>query len=148
MAGRTYHPESKANCHKLTDLEEDTIVRYILDLDSRGFAPRLASIKDIANLLLESRGVLRVGKNYIYRFIQRRLELKTCFNRVYNFQKALCEDLELISAWFRLVDNMQTKYSIINSDFYNFDKTGFMIGIISLVIVVTRADRYSKGKAV
>jgi hypothetical protein len=39
------------------------IVRYILDLDSRGFAPRLVSIKDIANLLLESRGVLYVGKN-------------------------------------------------------------------------------------
>jgi hypothetical protein len=59
----TYRPESKTNYYKLTDLEKDMIVRYILDLDSRGFAPRLVSIKDIANLLLESRGVLYVGKN-------------------------------------------------------------------------------------
>jgi hypothetical protein len=39
------------------------IVRYILDLDSRGFAPRLVSVKDITNLLLESQGVLHVSKN-------------------------------------------------------------------------------------
>ena len=85
IASRTYRPKSKANCYKLTDLKEKTIIRYILDLDSRGFAPRLASIKDIVNLLLESRGALRVDKNWLYRFVQYRPELKTRFNRVYNF---------------------------------------------------------------
>jgi hypothetical protein len=63
ITSRTYCPESKANYYKLTDLEEDTIVRYILDLDSRGFMSRLASVKNITNLLLESQGVLYIGKN-------------------------------------------------------------------------------------
>jgi hypothetical protein len=63
IASWTYCPESKTNCYKLTDLEEDMIVRYILDLDSRGFALCLASIKNITNLLLESQGVLYIGKN-------------------------------------------------------------------------------------
>jgi len=54
MAGRTHRPKIKANCYKLNDLKEDTIIRYILDLDSRGFAPRLSSVEDIANLLLKS----------------------------------------------------------------------------------------------
>ena len=85
MAGRTYRPDSKANCYKLTDLEEDSIIRYIFDLDLRGFAPRLTSVKDIANLLLESRGALRVGKNWAYRFAKRQPALKTRFNRVYDF---------------------------------------------------------------
>ena len=57
IASRTYRPESKTNSLKLTELEEEIIIRYILDLDLRGFAPRLTSIKDIVNLLLESRGV-------------------------------------------------------------------------------------------
>ena len=61
------------------------IIRYILDLDSRGFTPRLASVKDIANYILESRGADRVGKRWAHRFVQRQLELKTLFNRVYNF---------------------------------------------------------------
>ena len=56
MAGRTPCNEIKANCHKLTEIEEEVIVQYILDLDSRGFAPRLANVEDIANHILESRG--------------------------------------------------------------------------------------------
>jgi hypothetical protein len=63
ITSRTYYSESKANYYKLTDLEEDTIVRYILDLDSRGFAPCLAGIKNITNLLLESQEVLYISKN-------------------------------------------------------------------------------------
>ena len=61
MAGRTYRPDSTANCYKLTELEEEVVCRNILELDSRGFAPRLAGVKDIANFILESRGGKRVG---------------------------------------------------------------------------------------
>ena len=56
MAGRTYRPETKANGLKLTKLEEEVIVRNILDMDSRGFAPWLAGVEDMANFILESRG--------------------------------------------------------------------------------------------
>jgi hypothetical protein len=61
IAGRTYRPDSKANRQKLSELEEAVIIRYILDLDSRGFAPRLTSVEDIANLLLKSRGQNTIG---------------------------------------------------------------------------------------
>ena len=40
---------------KLTTTEEDAIVQYILDLDSRGFPPRLDGVEDMANLLLATR---------------------------------------------------------------------------------------------
>jgi helix-turn-helix, Psq domain len=40
---------------KLIILEEEVIIHNILDIDSRGFVPRLASIKDIANYILKSR---------------------------------------------------------------------------------------------
>jgi hypothetical protein len=48
--------------HKLTATEEQTIVQYILDLDSRGFAPRLCEVADIADKLLAVRGGEPVGK--------------------------------------------------------------------------------------
>jgi hypothetical protein len=48
--------EIKTNYHKLTKKKEEVIVRYILDLDLRGFALQFTSIKDIANYILESRG--------------------------------------------------------------------------------------------
>jgi hypothetical protein len=148
MAGRTSRDETRSNCHKLSTLEEEVLVQYILDLDSRGFAPRLAGVEDMANYILESRGGERVGKLWAHRFVQRQPALKTRFNRVYDFQRALCEDPELIGAWFRLVENMRAKYGILDCDFYNFDETGFMMGIICAAIVVTRADRRGRGKAV
>ena len=36
----------------------------------------------------------------------------------------------------------------MDCDFYNFDETGFMIGVICASMVVTRADRRSRGKAI
>jgi hypothetical protein len=60
--GRTTLLERRLVNTKLSKLEEEIIIRYILNLDSRGFVPRLASIEDIANYILESRGGKRVGK--------------------------------------------------------------------------------------
>jgi hypothetical protein len=60
----------------------------------------------------------------------------------------LCEDPDALSAWFRLVENMRAKYGITDSDFYNFDETGFMMGVICAAMVATRADRRGRGKAV
>lgn len=62
ITGRPPRPEKRPNCHKLTDLEEEVLIRYILDLDSRGFAPRLEGVENMANFLLESRGRDPVGK--------------------------------------------------------------------------------------
>jgi hypothetical protein len=38
------------------------IIRNILDIDSRGFVPRLASIEDITNYILKSREERYVSK--------------------------------------------------------------------------------------
>ena len=43
---------------------------------------------------------------------------------------------------------MRAKYSILNCDFYNFDETGFIMGIIRPGMVVTRSDRVGKPKAI
>ena len=37
---------------------------------------------------------------------------------------------------------------MLDCDFYNFDETGFIIGVICATMVITRADRYGRGKAV
>jgi hypothetical protein len=51
-----------ANSRKLSDLKEQKLVKYILDLDSRGFSPRISGIKEIANLLRVNRDAAPVGK--------------------------------------------------------------------------------------
>jgi len=43
---------------------------------------------------------------------------------------------------------MQMTYGVQDCDFYNFDETGFMMGIISSAMVVMRSDRHGKSKSV
>jgi helix-turn-helix, Psq domain len=62
MAGRTSIHDYRPVATKLSNLEKKVIVQYILNLDNRGFGPRLASMEDMANYLLESQGGKRVGK--------------------------------------------------------------------------------------
>jgi hypothetical protein len=148
MKGQTAKADSHNARSKLTKIEEEGIVRYILDQDSRGFSPRIADVGDMANLLLQKRDARHVGKNWPNRFIARRPELKTRFNRVYDYQRGRCEDPTIIEPWFRLVANMRAKYGILDCDFYNFDETGFMMGMIRPGMVVTRSDRVGRPKAI
>ncbi|EDN97541.1 hypothetical protein SS1G_12392 [Sclerotinia sclerotiorum 1980 UF-70] len=105
--------ETRANNLNLTEKEEEVLIQYIIDMDERGFAPKLSGVEDMANYILELRGAKRVGKLWAHRFVKRCTKLKTCFSRVYDFQRALCEDPKLIEEWFGLVSNMQAKYGII-----------------------------------
>jgi len=52
----------------------------------------------------------------------------------------------MISEWFSLVLNMMAKHGILYDDVYNFDETGFMMGIIYAGMVVMTSDGRSKAK--
>jgi hypothetical protein len=39
IASRIPRCKLEANCHKLTELEEEVVLRYIFDMDIRGFVP-------------------------------------------------------------------------------------------------------------
>ena len=119
-------------------------------MDQRGLPPRPDSVRQMANLLLEKRSDLGqgsgsgVGKRWVINFVRRHQALQTRYNRKYDYQRAKCEDLAIIRGWFHLVRNTIAKYSIQNKDIYNFDKTGFQIGVISIAKVVTRVERSNR----
>jgi hypothetical protein len=49
ITGRPSRVETRPKVQLLTDLEKVVIVRHILDIDERGFAPRLAGVEKMAN---------------------------------------------------------------------------------------------------
>jgi hypothetical protein len=83
----------------------------------------------------------KLGQRWVYRFIKRHPELRTRYNRKYDYQRAKCEDPEVIRAWFLLVQNTIAKYGIVDEDIYNFDETGFQMGVITTTQVVTSAEK-------
>jgi hypothetical protein len=140
---RDWIPKSR----RLSNLEEETIVQFILDLDSRGFPPRLRFVEEMANRLLADRDASPVGKRWAHNFVKRQPDLKTRFSRKYDYQRAKCEDPTAIRKWFTLVSNTIAKYGIRSDDIWNFDETGFIMGIIMAGMVVTGSERYGRPKS-
>jgi hypothetical protein len=73
------------NAWMLSDLEEQTIIQFILDLDTRGFPSRMRDVEEMANRLLADRDASPVGKRWAINFIKRQPELKTRFQMKYDY---------------------------------------------------------------
>jgi hypothetical protein len=54
----------------------------------------------------------------------------------------------VIQGWFRLVENTKAKYGILDKDTYNFDESGFMMGVILTGAVVTGSEYRGRLKTV
>jgi hypothetical protein len=101
----------------------------------------------MANILLAARGSQpppTVGKNWPSKFVERRDELRTRYSVRYDYQRALNEDPKALRAWFTTVQSVIDENGIQAEDIYNFDETGFAMGLIANQKVVTRADLYGR----
>jgi len=140
--------EQRSINRKLSPTEEQSLVQWILDLDRRGFPPYIIDVRRMADVLLAARGQdpppQPVGKKWVSRFIQSQSELQTKWTRRLNSQRASHEDPTIIAAWFKLVEETQQTYGVLNQDFYNFDETGFAMGVAATSKVVTSSNRVSR----
>jgi hypothetical protein len=136
------------NSRKLNPIEEEVIVRRVLDLYEQGFSPGYDIVKDMANLLLTTRNASRVGPRWASNFVRRQPELRTRWSRPYDYQRAKCEDPKIINAWFDLVRNTIAKHGILESDIWNFDETGFLMGQISSTLIITSSEGRGRAKKI
>jgi hypothetical protein len=139
-----YTPTNK----KLTNIEEEVLVRDILKLDAQGLSPTISLVREMADTICRAKGIPGVGVKWANNFVKRTPALTTKLGRAYECQRKLCEDPEIIRGWFELVKNTINKYGILPEDTYNFDEAGFQMGQISASKVVTDADRLGRPKQV
>jgi hypothetical protein len=85
-----------------------------------------------------------IGKNWVTEFIKRHNSIKSRFARRYNYQRALCENPKVINQWFEELQAIRKTNGIQNEDIYNFDETGFAMGLIATTKVVTRSNMPGK----
>ena len=134
---RDTHPKSS----NLTKAEEQTLVQYIRKLDQQGLAPTLRSVEDMANQLRAARDADPVGPRWASNFVKREFGLQSRMTRQRDRQRVLYSDQGVIGPWFDLVQNVKAKYGILDEDTYNFDETGFTMGVGNRVKVVTASER-------
>ncbi|KAF7575923.1 hypothetical protein PtrM4_001630 [Pyrenophora tritici-repentis] len=147
-AGIPARRDCQPNSRKLTQREEEVIISHILHLDLRGFGPTYVDVRDMADKLMAARGASLVGIHWPRNFVKRTDSLRTCFNRAYDRQRALCENPALIQRWFKLVEETKTELSICDEDTYNFDEAGFIMGKITTQLVITGLERRGRPKSI
>jgi hypothetical protein len=89
-----------------------------------------------------------LGKNWVTKFIKRHESIKSRFARKYNYQRALCEDPKVIKQWFETLEALRKQNGIQDEDIYNFDETGFAMGLIATSRVITRAEMLGKPRLI
>jgi hypothetical protein len=65
---------------KLSEIEKEVLIHRIIDMDERGFSPKLNDVADIANVLISEdtrRGRDPVGKNWPNKFVHRTPSIRT-----------------------------------------------------------------------
>ncbi len=86
----------------LTPTEEESLIQWILSMNQRSMPPRIAIVQGMAHLLVAQRQQSTiqptVGENWVQRFINCHDSIKSKYNRKYDYQRAKCEDPELIQA--------------------------------------------------
>ena len=69
-AGIRPRRDCEANLKRLNELEEEAIVKRILDESTRGFAPTKVDIRAISDKLLHERESNPTGKNWVDNFVK------------------------------------------------------------------------------
>ena len=109
IKGRQFWNESRPSGHKFTVLEEKSMENWLLSMDSRGAALTHAMLRDMANLLLQSRELTpsnpapKVGKIWTTEFVKRHETLSSRLSRKYNYERALSETLGRLDLGFALL---------------------------------------------
>src|SRR6266480_1193206 len=121
-------------------------------MDQCSMPPRVAGVHNIVRLLVtqhfKSTTPPPVGQNWVRKFINCHDTLKSKYNRKYDYQQAKCKDPELIRGWFEYIQSVITEYGILNNDIYNFDETGFQMGVIATAKVITSTDQASRPRTI
>ena len=154
LHGRKTLGDAGEERQKLTPAEERALIDWILSLDARGHPPRVGRVREMAIYILKNSRVgspitSTIGEKWVNRFAKRHSDvLQSRFSRKFDYQRARCEDRGVICEWFELVRETIKKYEINEDDIYNFDETGFQMGIISSTRVVTGSEKRGRPKVV
>jgi hypothetical protein len=132
---------------KLDSSQEHALCSYIDYLDSLGLAPKRDQIAGAANSILQEHHddpltpPPKIGEHWLSRFLKRHPEYYRRRRRAVDIERQRAQDKTVIRRWFGSYIDTINQYGIASEDIYNFDETGFQIGIGRDQWIITREPR-------
>lgn len=115
-------------------MQKRSLLHYIFALDEIGQSLRYERITTVANNILddshdEDGPAPVIGQHWAKRFIKRYSELHKAKQKPMELERKLAHDPEMLSNWFERFQKLREQYQVLDDDIWNFDETGFRIGV-------------------
>ena len=143
LQGRQSRQDRPGANRKLSEDQELAVYQYLDPLDSIGTSARIAMVSSCANAILGyghtgSDPPPRVGDHWASRFLDRHPEYHIRKQKTIDADRKNAHQPDNIRAWFEKYIAICQEYNIQPGDQYNFDETGFRIGIGRDQWIITR----------
>jgi len=139
IEGRASRSERGGTNRLLSEAEEAAVCLYLKRLDTIGTSTRVPMVTGCANRILEKRTrfsgseestrPMKVGPTWTARFLKRHPEFHIRKQKTIDFDRKKADNQSNLLEWFEQYKSICDKNEIQNTDIYNFDETGFRIGI-------------------
>jgi hypothetical protein len=137
---RTAHEEQQL----LSSEQEESIVRWILELEVTGNAINHAQLRAMVLLICRvSGGSTRLGRHWIYRFIHRHPEIATKIGRKIDHERVQAVTPDIVQAFFTQVAATVSNYQVKVRNIWNMDETGTALGVCTNQTVLGSASTRS-----
>ena len=128
---------SHEHLQRLSHLQEEFLVKWILDEEARGYAPTHARCREMASRILEMNGDHRpLGKLWVPHFIKRNPRVKTVIGKKLEAARASGVSPEIVTNFFSQYSSLQKEYYILAENTYNMDETGVALGVCNNATVL------------
>jgi hypothetical protein len=114
--------------------------RYLDCLDKFGLPAQRELLRGAADYILLANWT-PVGQHWVSRFLKRHPEYTLKRQKVLDLERKRAEPYENLEKWFQLLQDVITDLGINTDDIWNFDETGFRIGVGRDQLVITREQQ-------
>lgn len=142
IRGTTDRAASHQHQQRLTPLQEDFLVEWILEEDARACPPSHARAREMANRILRMNGDNQpIGKHWLYHFIKRQPRIASVVGRKLEAQRADAATPEQVRAFLELYEQTRRRLNIQTENTYNMDKTGVALGVCTNTRVLSSSSK-------
>src|SRR3954453_6887135 len=126
--GRQPRGQEEVKHARLTRYQEEVLAKYIRDTQLQYAPVNREQLHVVAEMLAQlNEPNARLGKNWLSRFPNRHLDLKTSRNRGLDSKRITAAIPSQIEGWFAHVDDVVQLFNIYPQDRWNMDEIGYQL---------------------
>ncbi|UPX10142.1 uncharacterized protein EKO05_0000813 [Ascochyta rabiei] len=142
LSGRQPNAIAHHQQQRLTPEQEQFLVNWILEEDSRAQPPSHPRVREMATLILHMNGDYEpLGHKWVTHFITRNPRVASIVGRKIESARTTAANYETIRAFLELFERTRIELGIQYEDIWNMDETGVGLGVCSNSRVVASSSK-------